>query len=109
MVLAGSFRGSASKGERNLGPMNTTRVLDVSDTPTVGFGARDATWWAQWGMIAIEGTMFGLLWASYLYLHTKTSHWPPAGVSSPFLIWSTANTLVFLLSIAPNQWLKRSA
>ena len=39
-------------------------VLDVSDLPAFAFGARATLWWGVWGLIAIEGTMFGLLIAS---------------------------------------------
>ena len=40
-------------------------VLDVSHLPTVAFGTRSLTWWGVMGMMAIEGTVFVLMIASY--------------------------------------------
>ena len=52
-------------------------VLDVSRLPTVGFGSHSITWWGIMGMMAIEGTVFVLMIASYFYLHSRSSEWPP--------------------------------
>jgi cytochrome c oxidase subunit I+III len=86
----------------------TTRVLDVSRLPSFAFGQRSILWWATLGMIAIEGTVFGLLIASYIYLKWRVPQWPP-GVAPPDLLWGTLTTLVILASAIPNELTKRAA
>jgi heme/copper-type cytochrome/quinol oxidase subunit 3 len=83
-------------------------VIDVSPLPTFAFGNRSILWWATFGIIAIEGTMFVLVITTYLYLKGREPHWPP-GVMPPDLRWGTLNTIVLLLSLVPNELAKRSA
>jgi cytochrome c oxidase subunit I+III len=84
------------------------RELDVSGLPTVVFGHRSLIWWGTAGMMAIEGTMFAIVVVSYFYLRTRTSDWPP-GVMPPAVLYGCINTALFLLSIVPNQWVKKVA
>jgi cytochrome c oxidase subunit 3 len=86
----------------------TPRVLDVSALPDVAFGHRSTLWWATMGIIAIEGTMFALAIANYLYLKGRNYNWPP-GVDEPALFWGTLNTIVLLVSTIPNQLTKHYA
>ena len=83
-------------------------VLDVSDLPTVVFGIRSVTWWGIIGMMAIEGTVFVLMIASYFYLRTRTVEWPPHR-DPPALFWGTLNLVIFLVSTIPNEWYRRRA
>ena len=83
-------------------------VVEVAHLPRFAFGHRSIIWWATMGMIAIEGSMFALVIASYLYLKGRAPHWPP-GVESPRLLWGTLNTAVMLLSLIPNQLTKNAA
>jgi heme/copper-type cytochrome/quinol oxidase subunit 3 len=84
------------------------RVLDVSNIPSYGFGHRSLMWWGTLGMVAIEGTVFALAIVVYFYVRTRVNDWPPS-VLPPELIWGTANTVLMLLSLIPNQWTKRAA
>lgn len=84
------------------------RELYVGDLPTVVFGHRSLIWWGTLGMMAIEGTMFGIVLVCYFYLRTRVTDWPP-GVMPPALKSGIINTLVFLLSAIPNQWTKKVA
>jgi len=83
-------------------------VLDVSGLPTVQFGIRSITWWGVMGMMAIEGTVFVLMIASYFYLHSRSVEWPPHR-NPPDLFWGTLNLGIFLLSVIPNEWYRRRA
>jgi heme/copper-type cytochrome/quinol oxidase subunit 3 len=85
-----------------------SRVLDVSPLPTFAFGQRSILWWATIGMIAIEGTAFALLAASYIFLKWRVPEWPP-GVLPPDLQWGTVSTVIMLASAVPNQLTKRAA
>jgi cytochrome c oxidase subunit III len=88
--------------------MNPRPVLDVSGTPTVVFGHRAIVWWGQTLMMVIEGTMFAILIASYFFLRTRETDWPP-GFALPALKWGTINLIILLLSALPNAWLKKRA
>jgi heme/copper-type cytochrome/quinol oxidase subunit 3 len=83
-------------------------VVDVSALPTIGFGHRSIVWWGTVSMMAIEGTMFALVIATYLFLKGRAPHWPP-GFLPPALFWGTLNTAVLLASAIPNQFVKSAA
>jgi heme/copper-type cytochrome/quinol oxidase subunit 3 len=83
--------------------------LDVSGLPTHAFGSRDLMWWATVGFIVIEGSMFGMLFVTWVYLRGIEATWPPAGFPPPSLVWGTLNTGVLLASVWPNHRLRRAA
>jgi cytochrome c oxidase subunit 1/cytochrome c oxidase subunit I+III len=76
----------------------TARVLDVSALEEGTADSRALLWWGNLGMMAIEGTMFALLLASYLYLRTVNFDWPPASVPMPDLLLPTINLALLILS-----------
>ena len=84
-------------------------MLDVSHLPTSAFGARTPVWWAVWGLIVIEGTMFAMLVGAALYLRLDADTWPPAGTPLPGLTAATFNVGVLLLSLGPMVWVHRAA
>jgi cytochrome c oxidase subunit III len=88
--------------------MITRRELDVSRVPTVVFGHRSLIWWGTLGLMAIEGTMFAIVVAAYFYLRTRVTDWPP-GLMPPALRYGVLNTAVFVVSLAPNAWIKKRA
>jgi cytochrome c oxidase subunit 3 len=83
-------------------------VLDVSKLPSVVFGTRSMVWCGTVGMMAIEGTVFALMIASYFYLHSRVVEWPPHTLP-PDLFWGTLNTVLFVASVIPNEWYRRRA
>jgi cytochrome c oxidase subunit III len=92
-----------------MGTVNQPRpVLDVSRTPTVVFGHRSIIWWGQWGLMVIEGTMFAIFIASYFFLRTRETDWPP-GFNVPALRWGSINLAILVLSAIPNAWLKKKS
>lgn len=86
----------------------TRLALDVSELAEYGFGHRSMLWWATFCMIAIEGTMFALVIASYIYLKGRSPQWPPA-VAPPRLLWGTLNLAILVASAAPNALAKKAA
>src|SRR5438045_754535 len=80
-------------------------TLDVSGLPSVSFGHRNTTWLANVFYMTIEGMMFALMFASYFYLRTRSTDWPP-GHLPPALKYGAVNAVVFLMSIIP-AWLVR--
>jgi cytochrome c oxidase subunit 3 len=83
-------------------------VMDVADIPSYGFSHRSLMWWGTFGMIAVEGTVFALAIVVYFYVRTRVDEWPPSALP-PELLWGTANTILMLVSCAPNYWTKRAA
>jgi cytochrome c oxidase subunit III len=84
------------------------RELNVAELPTVVFGYRSLIWWGTMGMMLIEGTMFAITIASYFFLRTRSSDWPP-GLMPPRLTAGTVNLVILLLSVAPSIWAQKVA
>jgi heme/copper-type cytochrome/quinol oxidase subunit 3 len=89
-------------------PIRRPLTLDVSGLPSVAFGHRNTTWLANVFYMAIEAMMFALLFATYFYLRTRSSDWPP-GHLPPAMRYGLANAAVFLLSIVPAWWVRKRA
>jgi len=87
----------------------TARVLDVSHLETGTADSRSLIWWGNLGMMAIEGTMFAMLFATYLYLRLVNLDWPPSTVPKPDLLWPTINLALLLLAFVPAIILDRAA
>jgi cytochrome c oxidase subunit 3 len=89
-------------------PIRRPLTLDVSGLPSVAFGHRNTSWLANVFYMTIEGMMFALMFATYFYLRTRSTNWPP-GHLPPALGYGVANALVFLVSIIPAWIVKRRA
>jgi cytochrome c oxidase subunit I+III len=87
----------------------SARVLDVSNLPEGTADSRATLWWGNLGMMTIEGTMFAMLIATYLYLRTVNLDWPPPTVVFPDLTGPTVNLLIMLLSCIPMAIADRAA
>lgn len=83
--------------------------LDVSGLPTVVYGPRAPLWWGVTGLMAIEGTMFAILAASYFYLRGGALEWPPTGVRHPGLGITTLNLILLLATLWPMARASRTA
>jgi len=79
----------------------SARAIDVSDLEHGTADSRALLWWGNLSMMVIEGTMFAMLVATYLYLRTVNLDWPPATVIKPDLTLPTVNLLIMLLSCIP--------
>src|SRR5213075_1222878 len=76
-------------------------VLDVSALELETADSRALLWWGNLGMMVIEGTMFAMLIATYLYLRVANLDWPPSTVPNPDLTLPTVNLLIMILSCVP--------
>ncbi len=83
-------------------------VQDVSGLPDYGFGNRMTPFWGTLAFMSLEGTGFALAAGAYLYLVWLNPQWPLAD-TPPDLSWATLLTVVLLVSLWPNQILKRNA
>jgi len=77
------------------------RLLDVSGLENGTADSRALIWWGNLGMLAIEGTMFAMLIATYLYLRIANLDWPPSTVVDPDLFLPTVNLLIMIASCIP--------
>jgi cytochrome c oxidase subunit III len=89
-------------------PIRERLALDVSGLPSVAFGRHNTTWLANVFYMTIEGMMFALIFATYFYLRTRSSDWPP-GHLPPALPYGIASAVVFLLSVIPARWVQKRA
>jgi heme/copper-type cytochrome/quinol oxidase subunit 3 len=89
-------------------PIRERLALDVSGLPSVAFGRRNTTWLANVFYMTIEGMMFALMFATYFYLRTRSSEWPP-GHLPPALPYGIASAVVFALSVIPARWVQERA
>ena len=87
----------------------TQRVLDVSDLPHGTADSRALLWWGNLGMMAIEGTMFAMVLATFLYLRVSNLDWPPPTVPKYDLILPIVNLVLLLLLIVPALVIDRAA
>ncbi|HEX9981795.1 MAG TPA: cytochrome c oxidase subunit 3 [Thermoanaerobaculia bacterium] len=89
--------------------MSARATIDVSKLPDHAFGSRSIMWWATISIVAIEGTVFLLAIAGYFYLQGNELDWPPPDTLLPAHFWGTINVFVLLVSLIPNQLVKRAA
>ena len=80
-------------------PRRRRIFLDASRLPQHAFGSSDLLWWGTAGFVAIEGTMFAMVFATVFYLRS-IGPWPPPPYAAPDLLWGTVNTLVLFASSA---------
>jgi cytochrome c oxidase subunit III len=87
------------------------RVLDVSDLPPISISNQAPLWWGQACFVVIEGTMFSILIASYLYAYARLRMdvWPPPGDQFPHLALPTLALIPLILSAAGSYWASESA
>jgi cytochrome c oxidase subunit I+III len=79
----------------------TQRVLDVSKLPEGTADSRATLWWGNLAMMTIEGSMFAMLIATFLYLRVANLDWPPATVPKPDMLLPTVNFILLLLIALP--------
>src|SRR4051812_47285692 len=84
------------------------RSIDVSDLRSYAFSHSSLMWWGTLGMIAIEGTVFALVIATYFYLRSHSDVWPMTALP-PDLLWGTLNTAILVASAVPNHLAKKAA
>lgn len=67
-------------------------------------GPRATSWWGMLLLMVSEAVLFAALLASYFQLRLSAVLWPPQGVARPELTFSSANTVILILSSVAMQW-----
>jgi heme/copper-type cytochrome/quinol oxidase subunit 3 len=85
--------------------------LEVGHLATEAFGSRAPMWWGILLLVAIESTVFALMFVSYFYLRDRVppADWPPTPVTRTPVELATAGIVLLLLSIVPNTISMRGA
>jgi len=83
-------------------PLDVPAVVQGSDVPT-----RDIGWWGMALACATEGSLFAYLIASYFYLASGSTSWPPAGIERPMLALPLLMMLILLASSVALAWGER--
>jgi heme/copper-type cytochrome/quinol oxidase subunit 3 len=84
-------------------------ALDVSNLPTHEFGQRDPLWWGIVLAIAIETTVFAIVWSTYFYLRMQEATWPPWRWSAPDLLVGSISTAAILATAIPMRLMEKAA
>ena len=84
-------------------------TIDVAELPDMAFGSRGHMWWGSLLMSIIEGGTLAICIFSYFYVRRNFDAWPPARIAQPNIVVGTGSLLVFLLSLIPARWVKRTA
>ena len=88
--------------------MNEVRTLDVSHLPPYSVSTDAPLWWGQLCITLIEGMMFSILMAAYLYTRLRIDVWPPPGEQFPHLLLPTL-ALIPLIASAYGSYLASEA
>jgi heme/copper-type cytochrome/quinol oxidase subunit 3 len=84
-------------------------LLDVGSLAVTAFGARDPLWWGVVGLIAIEGSVFALLFVSYFYLRDRSFQWTPSPLGDASLHFALAGLAALVVSVVPMHASTRAA
>jgi heme/copper-type cytochrome/quinol oxidase subunit 3 len=84
-------------------------TLDVSHLPAYDVSSQAPLWWGQLCIAFIEGTMFCILIAAFLYVRLRYDVWPPPGDQFPSRVIPTLALIPLLLSCIGSYWASESA
>jgi cytochrome c oxidase subunit 3 len=78
--------------------VNAPGTLDVSHLPPYDISSQAPLWWGQLCIAFIEGTMFLILIAAYLYTRLRVEIWPPPGEQFPSVVLPSLALIPLLAS-----------
>jgi len=85
------------------------KTLDVSHLPPYDISNQSPLWWGQFCIDIIEGAMFCILIAAYLYVRLRVDVWPPPGDQFPHLLLPSLALIPLLLSAPPAYLASKAA
>jgi cytochrome c oxidase subunit 1/cytochrome c oxidase subunit I+III len=90
-------------------PLPGSTPLEVGELPISAFGARDPLWWGVVTMIAIESSVFALLFVAYFYLRDRMVQWPPTVLGTQSFVFALIGLGALLVSCVPMQLANKAA
>ncbi|MBV9611052.1 MAG: cytochrome c oxidase subunit 3 [Acidobacteriaceae bacterium] len=88
---------------------NSVKTLDVSHLPPYDISNQSPLWWGQLCIDIIEGTMFLILIAAFLYVRLRVDVWPPPGDQFPHLTLPSLALIPLILSAPPAYLASKAA
>jgi cytochrome c oxidase subunit 3 len=85
------------------------KTLDVSELKPWDISSQAPLWWGQVTIVVIEGMMFSIVIAAYLYTRLRVDVWPPPGDQFPHLTLPTVALIPLLLSALAGYWASEAA
>ena len=85
------------------------KTLNVDHLPPYEISSQAPLWWGQLCIAIIEGTMFSILIAAFLYTRLRIDVWPPPGDQFPHLVLPTIALLFLILSAVPSYYASQAA
>jgi len=85
------------------------KTLDVSDLPPYDISNHAPLWWGQLCIDIIEGMMFSILIAAFLYVRLRVDVWPPPGDQYPHLLLPTLSLIALILSVPFSYYASEAA
>jgi cytochrome c oxidase subunit I+III len=89
--------------------MTPVQTIDVSELQSYEISTQAPLWWGQLLLAVIEGTMFSIVLASFLYVRMRVDVWPPPGDQFPHTFLPSLSMLLLLLSCIPSYWASEAA
>src|SRR5438309_4667853 len=89
--------------------MTEPKTIDVSHLPPYDISTQAPLWWGQLLLAAIEGMMFCILIAAYLYVRLRYDVWPPPGDQFPHRLLPTIALVPLILSCIGTYWASEAA
>ena len=89
--------------------MTEPQTLDVSHLPPYDISSQAPLWWGQLFITFIEGMMFAILIAAFLYTRLRVDVWPPPGDQFPHLLVPTLALIPLLASTYGSYWASEAA
>ena len=83
--------------------------IDVRRLPPAEISNVSPIFWGQALLCIIEGSVFGVLIATYLYLRMRVDVWPPPQTANPPVVGPTAALAVLLASALGSYWASEAA
>ncbi len=78
--------------------MNEAKTLDVRHLLPYAVSTDSPLWWGQLCVALIEGMMFAILMAAYLYTRLRVDVWPPPGEQFPHTLMPTLALIPLIVS-----------
>jgi cytochrome c oxidase subunit III len=85
------------------------RTLDVSELRPFEISSQAPLWWGQACIVVIEGMMFSIVIAAYLYTRLRVDVWPPPGDQFPHITLPTLALIPLVLSALASYWASEGA
>src|SRR5688572_17382945 len=76
-------------------------AMSVAHLPQTLYGYKAPLWWGILGALAVDSTVFVLMFASLFYLRMQEATWPPWGWSAPKTIYGTVSLIILILTAWP--------